>query len=157
MLDTKADRLGELSENDEKRFNAVLQRARFKTWTMRCRAKQESWQDQTRLRITVMNSQPINYAAECHRLVSRAGDMPGFFILSSWDRSGSDCWSLAPLLHFSLCFRSTSSRATPSNPSNLQLQGTPFFVSLSSCCDCSLPESTLWIFFTQIISYLSEI
>lgn len=72
-MDCKASELGELYERDEKRFNAILQKARFKTWILKCKAKIDNWQDQSRLRITVLSASVVDYGAECHRLVRNFG------------------------------------------------------------------------------------
>lgn len=65
--------MGEYKTSDPAKYDAVLSNAYFKTYTVRCRAKTDSYKEQVRVRVTAVGIAPINYKEECMRLVSPSG------------------------------------------------------------------------------------
>lgn len=53
VMGMSADQLMEMKENDEKAASEVFQEATCKTWTFRCRAKMDNYQDQQRYTLHV--------------------------------------------------------------------------------------------------------
>lgn len=59
----------ERSEMDEnKEYESYFSDAICRTFLFRCRAKQDNFQDQTRVRYQVLSAQPLNYAVEAAKL-----------------------------------------------------------------------------------------
>jgi replication factor A1 len=65
--------LKEKSENelDNKAYEACFTEALCKTFIFRCRAKQDTYNDQVRIRYQVMSAAPMNFAAEANRLAEQ--------------------------------------------------------------------------------------
>lgn len=55
---------------DEAGFEAVFQEGNFKTYNFKCKAKAETMQDQTRVRVNVMNAYSINWVTESRGLLA---------------------------------------------------------------------------------------
>jgi replication factor A1 len=62
--------MGEYKTSDPAKYDAIISSAHFKTYTVRCRAKVDTYKDQTRVRVTAAGIASINYKEECMRLVS---------------------------------------------------------------------------------------
>jgi len=77
LLGVKSDELGHFLENDEEKYNAVFTEATFKTWSFRMRAKEDSYNDETRLKHTVVSLDEVNYEAQCKRLIQEIEKMGG--------------------------------------------------------------------------------
>jgi len=77
MLGVKSDELGHFLENDEEKYNAVFTEATFKTWSFRMRAKEDSYNDETRLKHTVISLEEVNYEAQCKRLIQEIEKLGG--------------------------------------------------------------------------------
>jgi replication factor A1 len=69
-MDKTADELEELKENSTE-YDACFQQPLCKAFIFRCRAKQDTYQDQTRVRYQVLNAAQINYAAEATKLAEQ--------------------------------------------------------------------------------------
>lgn len=69
IMGMTADELMELVETDNTAAkDAVFQNANCKTWTFKCRAKMDNFQDQQRVRYQVSSAIPLDYSAECNKL-----------------------------------------------------------------------------------------
>jgi len=77
LLGVKSDELGHFLENDEEKYNAVFAEATFKTWSFRMRVKEDNYNDETRLRHTVVSMDEVNYEAHCKRLIQEIEKMGG--------------------------------------------------------------------------------
>lgn len=77
MLGVKSDELGHFLENDEEKYNAVFTEATFKTWSFRMRVKEDSYNDETRLKHTVVSMEEVNYEAQCKRLIQEIEKLGG--------------------------------------------------------------------------------
>ena len=54
ILNTTSQELGEALEQDEERYNSIFTEATFKTFNFRMRAKAENWNDETRVKQTII-------------------------------------------------------------------------------------------------------
>ena len=68
IMGATADEMMALKEQDDRLFSDRVQEANCQTWVFRCRAKMDTFQEQTRVRYQVQSVQPINFAAEANRL-----------------------------------------------------------------------------------------
>ena len=68
IMGMSADQLNELRENDEKAAGEAFQDAICQTFTFRCRAKMDNFQDTQRVRYQVSGASPLNYPAESAKL-----------------------------------------------------------------------------------------
>ena len=75
MLCVKADDLGNMKENDEGGFMKVLGDAQFSVWKLRCRARADTYQDDTRVRVSVVDATPVDYGEEAWHLGSVSEEM----------------------------------------------------------------------------------
>ncbi|PVD31676.1 hypothetical protein C0Q70_07094 [Pomacea canaliculata] len=71
MLGIKADDLGNLRESNETAFDEVFQRAVFKQYIFRLRAKVETYNEENRLKTVCMTATPINYVEYGNHLVEQ--------------------------------------------------------------------------------------
>ncbi|XP_048221409.1 replication protein A 70 kDa DNA-binding subunit [Perognathus longimembris pacificus] len=62
--------LGELKEKNEQAFDEVFQNANFRTFTFRIRVKLETYNDESRIKATVMDVKPMDYREYGRRLVT---------------------------------------------------------------------------------------
>ncbi|EDQ91528.1 uncharacterized protein MONBRDRAFT_451, partial [Monosiga brevicollis MX1] len=69
VLGHSADEIGSWSANSDPRFTTALADATFKTWTFRCRARTDTYNDQSRLRVSVASAVPIDYVQDSKRMV----------------------------------------------------------------------------------------
>jgi len=77
LLGMSSEEVGKLSEIDEERYNAVFSMACFKAYSFRMRAKSDTYNDETRVKHTVVavdNIQPEEY---CRRLVKEMESLGG--------------------------------------------------------------------------------
>ncbi|KAF6764012.1 hypothetical protein DFP72DRAFT_873992 [Ephemerocybe angulata] len=63
-----ANELLEIKERDEGQFNLVLHKAICSTYNLSCRAKQDTFNEQTRIRYGISRIYPINYREEANYL-----------------------------------------------------------------------------------------
>lgn len=68
MMDTSADQLMEMQQNDDKLVGDIIQNANCRTWTFGCRARIDHYGDQQRIRYQVSFARPVNYSEEASRL-----------------------------------------------------------------------------------------
>lgn len=70
ILGISSQELGILKENNEERFNEILAEANFKSFIFRLRTKLETFNEETRLKTTVMQATPINCQEYATKLLS---------------------------------------------------------------------------------------
>jgi len=68
VMGMSADQLMEYLENDIAAKDKAFEEAMCKTYTFKCRAKMDTFQDQQKVRYQVMGAFPINYTAEANKL-----------------------------------------------------------------------------------------
>jgi len=59
-----ADEVVQIKDNDTVQFNAVMAKSSYSTFNFSCRAKQDTYQDQTRVRYGISRILPLDYKAE---------------------------------------------------------------------------------------------
>ncbi|XP_077360409.1 replication protein A 70 kDa DNA-binding subunit-like isoform X2 [Festucalex cinctus] len=69
LLGISADQLGQLKETDEDAFNEVFQRVHFSTHVFRNRVKLETYNDECRVKVTVMEVLPVDQRQHSRRLL----------------------------------------------------------------------------------------
>ncbi|CAH3021049.1 unnamed protein product [Porites evermanni] len=70
ILKRTAAEIGELKDSgDDRNFDAVFSEASFKTFNFRIRAKMETYNDETRLKCSVVNAAPLDFKQESKRLI----------------------------------------------------------------------------------------
>ncbi|XP_043191580.1 replication protein A 70 kDa DNA-binding subunit-like [Amphibalanus amphitrite] len=67
VLGISADELGRMRDSDPERFQAVFNRATFKQFNMKLRAKMESYNDESRMRVVVSAAAPVSADLEAHK------------------------------------------------------------------------------------------
>ncbi|CAG5872957.1 unnamed protein product [Menidia menidia] len=70
LLGQSAETLGRLRETDEAAFDEVFQRANFTTHIFRNRVKMETYNDECRIKVTVMEVLPVDHREYSRRLLS---------------------------------------------------------------------------------------
>lgn len=73
IIGMNADQLMEIKDNDEAEFQKVIHKAQSKTYNFECRAKNDTYNDQTRVRYGVIKAYPLDFTAETrnlHKLLS---------------------------------------------------------------------------------------
>ncbi|XP_043910811.1 replication protein A 70 kDa DNA-binding subunit [Protopterus annectens] len=69
ILGQNANYLGELKDTNEQAFEEVFQNANFRSYTFRIRVKLETYNDESRIKATVMDVKPVDYAEYSKRLM----------------------------------------------------------------------------------------
>uniref|UniRef100_A0A672FTN3 Replication protein A subunit n=1 Tax=Salarias fasciatus TaxID=181472 RepID=A0A672FTN3_SALFA len=69
LLGRSAEDLGELRDRDEEAFDEVFQEASFKTHVFKNRVKLETYNDETRLKVTVLEVLPVDHRDYSRRLL----------------------------------------------------------------------------------------
>ncbi|XP_020778616.2 replication protein A 70 kDa DNA-binding subunit-like isoform X2 [Boleophthalmus pectinirostris] len=69
LLGHSAQRLGRLRDTDEEAFNQVFQRATFTTHIFKNRVKLETYNDETRVKVTVLEILPVDHKEYSRRLI----------------------------------------------------------------------------------------
>ena len=64
-------------ERDEERYNAIFSEATFKTYSFRMRAKSDNYNDETRVKHSVIGVEEINWSTYCSKLISEIESMGG--------------------------------------------------------------------------------
>ncbi|KAA1469388.1 replication factor-a protein [Dentipellis sp. KUC8613] len=64
-----ANELHKIREADEAHFNAIMQKAQCNAYNYACRAKQDTFNDQTRVRYGISRIQPLNYVEEARSYI----------------------------------------------------------------------------------------
>ncbi|XP_071362308.1 replication protein A 70 kDa DNA-binding subunit-like isoform X2 [Trachinotus anak] len=70
LLGHSAETLGELRDTDETAFDEVFQKATFTTYIFKNRVKLETYNDESRVKVTVMEVQPVDHREYSRRLLS---------------------------------------------------------------------------------------
>nr|XP_019952556.1 PREDICTED: replication protein A 70 kDa DNA-binding subunit-like isoform X3 [Paralichthys olivaceus] len=70
LLGHSAQTLGELRDTDETTFDEVFQKAHFKTHIFKNKVKIETYNDETRVKVTVIEVQPLDHREYSRRLLS---------------------------------------------------------------------------------------
>ncbi|MBN3273274.1 RFA1 protein, partial [Polyodon spathula] len=69
MLGKSGDYLGELRESNEQAFDEVFQNANFRTYTFRNRVKLETYNDESRIKASVLDVKPVDHKEYSKRLL----------------------------------------------------------------------------------------
>ncbi|XP_076024942.1 replication protein A 70 kDa DNA-binding subunit-like isoform X2 [Genypterus blacodes] len=69
LLGHNAERLGELRDTDDAAFDNVFQKANFKTHIFQNRVKLETYNDESRVKVTVMQVRPVDHREHSRRLL----------------------------------------------------------------------------------------
>ncbi|WAR01828.1 RFA1-like protein [Mya arenaria] len=69
VLGIKADDLGNLKETNELAYDNVFEEASFKSYVFKLRAKVETYNDESRLKVGCTNASPIDYVEDGKRLL----------------------------------------------------------------------------------------
>merc|ERR1719187_322630 len=77
LLGVKSEELGHAMENDEEKYNAIFTEATFKTFNFRIRVKEDTYNDETRLKHTVIALEEVNYEDHCKRLIKEIVELGG--------------------------------------------------------------------------------
>ncbi|XP_072949136.1 replication protein A 70 kDa DNA-binding subunit [Epargyreus clarus] len=77
MLGRTAAEVGAMFEYDKNAYAALFQDIKFKTFVFKFRTKMENYNDETRLKTTVMNVQPIDYKEANARLIKSIKALSG--------------------------------------------------------------------------------
>lgn len=75
LLGHSAETLGQLRDTDEAAFDEVFQKANFTTHIFKNRAKLETYNDESRIKVTVMEVQPIDHREYSRRLLSNIREL----------------------------------------------------------------------------------
>lgn len=86
LLGHSAETLGQLRDTDEAAFDEVFQKANFTTHIFKNRVKLETYNDESRVKVTVMDVQPVDHREYSRRLLSNIRK------LASWTWSQSSKW-----------------------------------------------------------------
>ncbi|NXY76643.1 RFA1 protein, partial [Glareola pratincola] len=70
ILGQNAAFLGELKEKNEQAFEEVFQNANFNMYEFKIRVKQETYNDETRIKATAVDVKPVNYRDYSKRLIA---------------------------------------------------------------------------------------
>ncbi len=68
VLGKSAKEMADIRANDEVEFRRILQKAKYKQFVFSVKTTMEVWNDENRLRMTVMNAEPVNYSAESNHI-----------------------------------------------------------------------------------------
>lgn len=69
LLGLSAETLGQLKDTDEDAFDEVFQKASFKTHIFKNRVKLETYNDETRVKVTVMEVKPVDHRDYSRRIL----------------------------------------------------------------------------------------
>ena len=67
MLGVTADELGRMRDSDPDSFQEVFNRANFKQFNFKLRAKMETYNDESRMRVVVSAATPVSADLEAHK------------------------------------------------------------------------------------------
>jgi len=77
ILGVSSSELGRYLESDEEQYNSIFLDATFKTYQFRMRVKQDTWNDETRLKHTVVSVDEIAWPDYCKKLINEIESMGG--------------------------------------------------------------------------------
>jgi replication factor A1 len=70
LLGKKADEIGNLKEKNMPEFEKVFEKCLFKTVTMRCQAKMETYNDENRLKVICQEVMPLDLKDYNRRMIA---------------------------------------------------------------------------------------
>lgn len=70
LLETTSAELGRLMEEAKEEYGDVFQRQMFKLFEIRARAKMETYNNETRLKVSIVNIKPIDYKTASTKLIA---------------------------------------------------------------------------------------
>jgi replication factor A1 len=74
VLETKAEELGNLKSSNNLAYDEIFANAAYKEFNFKLRAKMENYNDERRVKVSAVNVEPIDYAANGRRLLQRIKD-----------------------------------------------------------------------------------
>eukprot|EP00092_Neocalanus_flemingeri_P017032 GFUD01018420.1.p1 GENE.GFUD01018420.1~~GFUD01018420.1.p1 ORF type:complete len:627 (+),score=162.12 GFUD01018420.1:60-1940(+) len=77
ILSVSSADLGRYLETDEEQYNAIFLNATFKTYTFRMRVKSDTYNDETRLKHTVVSVDEIQWPDYCKKLINEIESLGG--------------------------------------------------------------------------------
>jgi len=77
LLGTTSTELGRLMEESKEEYSDVFQRQMFKLFETRARAKMETYNNETRLKVSLVNIKPIDYKVASARLIANIKRLSG--------------------------------------------------------------------------------
>ncbi|KAL5243701.1 hypothetical protein ACI65C_011111 [Semiaphis heraclei] len=77
LLGTTSAELGRLMEESKEEYSDVFQRQMFKLFEIRARAKMETYNNETRLKVSLVNIKPIDYKAASSKLIANIKRLSG--------------------------------------------------------------------------------
>jgi len=77
ILGVSSEELGNALERDEEQYNAIFSEATFKTYNFRMRAKSDNYNDETRVKHSVISVEEISWQSYCSKLISEIEAMGG--------------------------------------------------------------------------------
>jgi len=69
ILDTTSQELGDAFERDEVKYNGTFSAATFKTFNFRMRAKADTYNDETRIKHTIVSAEEVNHTNHCASMI----------------------------------------------------------------------------------------
>ncbi|XP_022161506.1 replication protein A 70 kDa DNA-binding subunit [Myzus persicae] len=77
LLGTTSAELGRLMEESKEEYSDVFQKQMFKLFEIRARAKMETYNNETRLKVSLVNIKPVDYKAASTRLIANIKRLSG--------------------------------------------------------------------------------
>ena len=77
ILNVTSQELGDALERDEERYNSIFTEATFNTFNFRMRAKQDQYNDETRVKHSIIGVDPINWSQHCSKLINEIETLGG--------------------------------------------------------------------------------
>jgi len=77
LLKVDSATLGQYHEHDEEQYNAVFLDSTFKTFNFRMRVKADTYNDETRLKHTIVSADEIDWSEYCKKMINEIESMGG--------------------------------------------------------------------------------
>jgi len=77
ILGVSSQELGEALEHDEEKYNSIFSEAVFRSFSFKLRCKTEQYNDESRVKHSVIESSDINWSAHCANLIKEIEAMGG--------------------------------------------------------------------------------
>jgi len=77
ILSVTSQELGDALERDEERYNNIFTEATFKTFNFRMRAKEDKYNDEVRVKHSVIGVEPLNWSQYCSKLITEIETLGG--------------------------------------------------------------------------------
>ena len=71
IFGSSCQQMGELKDSNEDAFNKKVTGAFFKQFMFKCRAKSETYNDETRVKVVAMEAHPVDPIKECKYLIEQ--------------------------------------------------------------------------------------